>query len=170
MASPPFDLDITDPTDTSIGDAFPANERSFRDNVNSYLNTEHDINTGYHAFQELTTTQKTALSTPPTGMLVYDTTLSQLQINTGTSGSPTWTNVSVTQGLYHAVNAPGATTYSATAAQNGTLFTSQSSAGGNLTVTLPNTSTISAGYTLGFLALGGNTISAAVQGSTPSTF
>ena len=57
MASPPFNLDINQPTDAGIGNAFPADERAFRDNVNSYINTEHDINTGYHAFQELTTTQ-----------------------------------------------------------------------------------------------------------------
>lgn len=93
MANPPFKQDVTDPADNAIVAQFPANERSFRDNVNSYLNVEHDINTGYHQFQLLTTTQKTALTTPPPGMLVYDTTLGTCQINTGTSAAPVWSNV-----------------------------------------------------------------------------
>lgn len=93
MASPPYNLDISDPTDGSLGSAFPANERTFRDNVNSYLNTEHDINTGYHKFQELTTAQRTALTSPPNGMIVYTTDASPigLYINTGSAGAPVWT-------------------------------------------------------------------------------
>lgn len=91
MATPPFNLDTTDPSDTGIVAQFPANERAFRDNAASYLNTEHDRNTGYHQFQSLTTTQKNNLSSPPNGMLVFDTTAAQLQINTGTSGAPVWT-------------------------------------------------------------------------------
>lgn len=91
MATPPFNLDTTDPSDTGIVAQFPANERTFRDNVASYLNTEHDINTGYHKFQSLTTTQKNNLSSPPSGMLVYDTTAAQLQVNTGTPSAPVWT-------------------------------------------------------------------------------
>jgi hypothetical protein len=39
-----------------------------------------------------TTAQKTALTNPPTGMLFYDTTLNHLQTNTGTPGSPVWSN------------------------------------------------------------------------------
>ena len=89
----PYNLDITDPADNAVVSAFPANERAFRAQVQAYLNTEHDFNTGYHAFQELTTTTKNALSSPPTGMLVYDTTLAVLQINTGTPGAPTWTSI-----------------------------------------------------------------------------
>lgn len=91
MATPPFNLDTTDPSDTGIVAQFPANERTFRDNLASYLNTEHDINTGYHKFQSLTTTQKSNLSSPPSGMLVYDTTAAQLQVNTGTPSAPVWT-------------------------------------------------------------------------------
>lgn len=91
MAGPPFNLDITNPSDTGITAQFPANERTFRDNIASYINTEHDINTGFHKFQILTTTQIGNLTTPPTGMLAYNSTAGQLQINTGTSVSPVWT-------------------------------------------------------------------------------
>lgn len=91
MAVPPFNLDIANPNDTGITAQFPANERTYRDNVASYLNTEHDINTGFHKFQSLTTTQKNNLTSPPNGMIVYDTTAGQLQLNTGTSGAPVWT-------------------------------------------------------------------------------
>lgn len=95
MATPPFNLDTSDPTDGALGNSFPANERAFRDNVASYLDTEHDQNTGYHKFQLLTTAQRNALSNPPTGMLVYvtDASPATLYINTGTPASPTWTSL-----------------------------------------------------------------------------
>lgn len=99
MASPPFNLDSTDPTDSSIVSQFPLNERSFRDNIASYINTEHDINTGFHQFQVGSTSTKTALSSPPTGMLFYDNTLNALQINLGTSSSPNWTSVTSITGI-----------------------------------------------------------------------
>jgi hypothetical protein len=101
MATPPFNLDIGDPTDASLGNAFPANERTFRDNVNSFLTTDHDINTGHHAFPELTTTQITALTTPPTGMVVWDTTLSLLKLNTGTPSTPVWQPIGPGVGNFH---------------------------------------------------------------------
>jgi hypothetical protein len=95
MANPPFNLDTADPTDASLGNAFPANERNFRDQVNSYLNTEHDINTGNHSFRLVTTAQRNALSNPPTGMLVYvtDAAPATLYINTGTPSTPAWTSL-----------------------------------------------------------------------------
>jgi len=39
-----------------------------------------------------TTAQKTALTNPPHGLLFYDTTVGHLQTNTGTPGSPVWSN------------------------------------------------------------------------------
>ena len=95
MAIPPFSGDTSNPADNAIVSQFPANERSFRDEAFSYLNTEHDENTGYHAFQRLSTTGKNSLVSPPAGMQVYDTTLGVMQINTGTSSVPVWTAVYV---------------------------------------------------------------------------
>jgi hypothetical protein len=150
VATPPFNLDISDPTDGALGNAFPQNERTFRDNVNTYINTEHDINTGWHKFQELTTTQKNALSSPPTGMLVWDTSFGSLFINTGTPGSPVWTqSAGNASGWLYKLKANGSGSYTATAGDTGTLFHS-GSAGGTLTVTLPDTSLIVDGWYAGF--------------------
>lgn len=97
MALAPFTGDTSNPADNAVVSQYPSNERTHRDEIFSYLNVEHDSATGYHKFQELSTTSKNSLTTPPTGMLVYDTTLAKLQINTGTSGSPVWTDVMVTR-------------------------------------------------------------------------
>jgi hypothetical protein len=87
----PYNLDTGDPTDTSVVAQFPANERAFRAVLAAYLGGAVDATTGLAYFPILTTTQKNALVNPPTGALVYDTTLGHLYINTGTPGSPTWT-------------------------------------------------------------------------------
>lgn len=89
----PFVIDTSNPADTGIPAQFPTNERANRTTIAGYLNTEHDFNTGFHSFQILTTTQKTGLTNPPTGMLVWDSTLLQMQINTGTPGTPVWTTI-----------------------------------------------------------------------------
>lgn len=86
----PYVIDTSNPSDTGIPAQYPANERANRTTIAGYLNTEHDFNTGFHAFQILTTTQKTGLSNPPAGMIVFDTTLNQLQINLGTPSIPNW--------------------------------------------------------------------------------
>lgn len=163
MATPPFDLDITDPTDTAIGDAFPANERTFRDNVNSYLNTEHDINTGFHAFQEGSTAVKAGLGSPPTGMLFYDNTLGQLQINTGTPSVPVWTSVSGPDNIFYA-NLDLSTNYSMVAADASKLVFNTASSG-TISVQLPNTSTLPVGWNAGFYTGIGYTMEVSVQGS-----
>src|SRR5258708_38350708 len=87
-ASPPFPLDIANPPDTALVSSYPANERAFRDNANSYINTEHDINTGYHKFQLLTNGGRNALLNPPTGMVIYKTNIGAIGINNGSSSSP----------------------------------------------------------------------------------
>lgn len=48
MASAPFDLDTSAPADDAVVSQFPSNERTFRDNVSSYLGIDHDITLGYH--------------------------------------------------------------------------------------------------------------------------
>ena len=168
MASPPFNLDISDPTDTGIGDAFPSNERAFRDNINSYMNTEHDINTGYHKFQELTTAQKGALNSPPTGMLVYDTTLKSGQINTGTSSSPTWVNFNGRSNFW-AQTTSKAANYAMVVGDFATLF-NNSGAGGTVILTLPATSTISDGWYVGVMTYNQDTLTVSVNGANGEAF
>lgn len=48
MATPPFNIANTAPADTDIVSQYPADERSNRDVIESYLNTAHDFNTGHH--------------------------------------------------------------------------------------------------------------------------
>jgi hypothetical protein len=92
MATPPYNFDTANPATTTDVSAFPANEQAFRGTVASAIGTVVDPTTGFGPIVTLyTTTQKNALVNPPTGLLVYDTTLSHLYINTGTPASPTWT-------------------------------------------------------------------------------
>lgn len=149
MANPPFNLDVTDPADNAIVSQFPSNERAFRDNTNSWLGVEHDINTGYHKFQLLSTTAKNALTTPPAGMFVYDTTLGVAQVNTGTDTAPVWSTLGPATGdmkIWPVATAPtgwlncdgsavSRTTYAALFALIGTTF---GAGDGSTTFNLPN--------------------------------
>lgn len=47
VATPPFNISVTTPADVDIVSQFPANERTNRDNINQWLQTDHDIN-GQH--------------------------------------------------------------------------------------------------------------------------
>lgn len=161
-----FNLDINDPTDNSIGAVFPANERAFRAAISGYINTEHDINTGYHTFQELTSTQISGLTTPPNGMLVWDTTKSQLEINTGTSSSPVWTTVAGSS-FWVGVKSKTAN-YPIVVADGGYLF-NNTGASGNITLTLPDVSTINAGWWIGAITTVAHDLTIQVNGSASET-
>lgn len=92
MATPPYNFDTSNPTATTDVSDFPANEQAFRDNVASALADVMDPATGFSPVVQIyTTTQKNALVNPAVGLLVYDSTLGHLYINTGTQASPTWT-------------------------------------------------------------------------------
>ena len=45
----------------------------------------------------MTTSKRNSISSPAKGLMVYDLTLDQVYMNTGTSGNPTWTNISTGQ-------------------------------------------------------------------------
>lgn len=64
MATPPFNISTTTPGDSDIVSQFPANERTNRDQLNSWLLTEHNAN-GYHNF--LTMPVGAAPATPAVG-------------------------------------------------------------------------------------------------------
>lgn len=83
MASPPFSIAETSPGDTDIVAAFPTDERSFRDTVESFLTFEHDATTGRHKIPVVTTAAKNLL-TFAVGSLVYDTDSDELQVVTST--------------------------------------------------------------------------------------
>jgi hypothetical protein len=93
MATPPYNFDTSNPAATADPSAFPTNEQAFRGTVQSAFEDVMDPTTGFGPIlQILTTTQQNALVNPPTGMLIYNTTIPSLTINTGTPGSPTWTS------------------------------------------------------------------------------
>jgi hypothetical protein len=90
----PFNFDTGNPTNTTDVSAFPANEQAFRAVVAAASAVVVDATTGLGPLvQSYTTTQKNALVSPPTGLLVYDTTIPSLSLQTGTPASPTWTSV-----------------------------------------------------------------------------
>lgn len=90
MALPPFDIDQTKPADNDFASQFPANERANRDEIESIIAEEHDVASGHHAFPVLARADITALSSPPTGMIVYNSERHVQQINTGTPAAPVW--------------------------------------------------------------------------------
>jgi len=94
MTTPPYNYDVSHPATTDIPANFPANDQAFRATVQAAVSTVVDATTGLGPIvQKYTTTQKNALVNPPTGLLVYDITLTKLQMNNGTPGSPTWVGV-----------------------------------------------------------------------------
>lgn len=48
MSNPPFDLLESNPADDALVSQHPSDERQFREDVESYLNTDHDSSTGHH--------------------------------------------------------------------------------------------------------------------------
>ena len=50
MATPPFDILEGKPGDSDIVSQHPADERSMRDIVESWMNIDHDSATGHHKF------------------------------------------------------------------------------------------------------------------------
>jgi len=78
MASPPFNINQALPGDTDIVSQHPANARTFRDVVESWLLVNHDTN-GYHSRVDI---PRTASPTTPaaTTDVLYTTTTGRLKI------------------------------------------------------------------------------------------
>ncbi len=96
MASAPFDIAATAPGDDDVASQFPALERDFRDIVESWLLVEHDTY-GHHKMPSLTTTERDADTHWSVGSMLYNETLKNLQIATGT-GPMVWLNASFETG------------------------------------------------------------------------
>lgn len=86
MATPPFDLDVSNPADNAAEVNFPANERAFRDNVAGYLNSEHDITSGHHKFPYLTTAARDAITDWVAGSAIINTDAYQVSGTGGGTG------------------------------------------------------------------------------------
>ena len=95
MATPPFGFDETNPLDTALISTFPANERTFRDNVNDWNDFEHGSASGRHKIPTGNDAARDAITDWETGSLWISTqgTLPSLQINNGTKVTPDWEDV-----------------------------------------------------------------------------
>jgi hypothetical protein len=97
MASPPFTIDETIPGDSGVVSLSPTQQRSFRDNVKSWLLWEHTA-TGYHSFDRDTTVNRDADTTRPIGSLFFNTSLSVLQFCVQATPSYVWDTISFPPG------------------------------------------------------------------------
>lgn len=89
-----FNYDTGNPTTTSAISGFPTNEQAFRTTVAAAVGVVVDPTSQLGPIiASYTTTQRTALVNPPTGLMVLDTTLVKLFVNTGTPGTPVWKGV-----------------------------------------------------------------------------
>lgn len=76
-------FDPTDPTDNSIVAQFPANERTFRGNVKTFLALEHDAGgaqAGRHAFSSGSTATRNTITNFIPGSLWFNTDWNTLQV------------------------------------------------------------------------------------------
>lgn len=78
----------------------------------------------------LTTTQRNSVSSPATGLIIYNTSTNCLEVNTGTASTPSWSPTGCRTGTVSALNCAGATV-------TGTLQSGQAASG--VSVTLPYT-------------------------------
>jgi hypothetical protein len=94
----PYNLDTSDPTNTSGIAAFPANERTFRTTLVAYLGGAVDATTGMPFLPTCSVSGGPVAGTfpnAPTGALVINTFTGfvHLYFNSGTPASPVWTQV-----------------------------------------------------------------------------
>ena len=92
MATPPFAHDELAPLNTALVSTYPANERTFRDNMNSWADFEHGANSGRHKIPTGNDTARDAITDWEKGSLWMSSQASPtvLEMNTGTKASPTW--------------------------------------------------------------------------------
>lgn len=88
MATPPFVINQAKPADTDVVSQHPADERSARDNIESWLAWEHDATTGYHKIASGNTAARDAITWPADGPLWLNTQESQIEYRTGGTWHP----------------------------------------------------------------------------------
>ncbi len=100
MASPPFDLDQTNPLNSALVSTYPANERTFRENVEDWMNFEHGSASGRHKIPTGNDAARDAITDWEKGSLWMSSQASPtvLQMNTGTKASPVWLEVGQSAG------------------------------------------------------------------------
>ncbi len=95
MASPPFVIVETKPADADVVSAHPVDERSMRDNVESWHDFEHGAASGRHKIPKGTVAARDAITDWEAGSLWFNTdaTPDALMVNNGTKGTPDWVDV-----------------------------------------------------------------------------
>jgi len=78
-------------------------------------------------FPKLTTAERNAISSPATGLIIYNTTTLCLEVNTGTPSSPEWVRSSCKPGVVSSLNCAGSTF-------TGTLMRDANTSGASLSV------------------------------------
>jgi len=91
MAFPPLVIDEAVPGDSDIVSQFPAAERTFRNDLEDFVLTEHDTY-GHHKIPRGSTATRDATSTWGVGSIFANTTTGTLQIVTAT-GPITWSEI-----------------------------------------------------------------------------
>lgn len=79
MASPPFNPNESSPGDSDIVSQYPANERTFRDIIEDWINTEHSPS-GHHKIPINTTAGLAGISDWVVGSIGFDSDLNVLKI------------------------------------------------------------------------------------------
>ncbi len=104
MAAPPFDLDQTNPLNSALVSTYPANERTFRENVEDWMDFEHGSASGRHKIPTGNDAARDAITDWEKGSLWMSSQVTPniLQMNTGTKASPVWVPVSAGQEAFPA--------------------------------------------------------------------
>lgn len=103
MASPPFNIDQTKPADTDAVSAFPANERTNRDIIESMFAVEHDVASGQHKIGVGSTATRNAITTWVVGSLWFNTSAVPAVLQRVVSIGPVvWEDVSATDAAFRA--------------------------------------------------------------------
>ncbi len=93
MATPPFDILEAKPADADIVSQHPADERSMRDIVESWMNIDHDSSSGHHAIGVGNTAARDAITDWVVGSLWLNTATSPAQWQHVVSVGPVvWAN------------------------------------------------------------------------------
>jgi hypothetical protein len=124
MASPPFNPNESLPGNSDVTALFPAQERTFRDIIESWLLFEHD-RSGHHAFYVDDQSTLDSDDTWVEGSIRYNTTTGQLEVCTDDDPALVWAGLGIPTGtkmLFQQTSAPTGWTKQTDSSYNGVAF------------------------------------------------
>lgn len=119
MAFPPLNISETAPGDSDIVSQFPSAERTFRTDLEDFLEVGHNT-VGFNEHQSITTAARDAITSWTVGNLIFNTTTKQLQFTTAID-SDVWYSEGVptaTRTVFQQTSAPTGWTKDSTATYN----------------------------------------------------